>query len=121
MTMAFSVGQKCVCINGKWWDMNGQISTGPEMRETCEIVGIEPGGLLGGQFLSLAGYGGDQFHSYGFRPIVDRKTDIGFAHEILRTATTPALIDSETLRAFDRAYAEAYPGYVPEYVRRARG
>jgi hypothetical protein len=55
-----------------------------------------------------------------FRPLVERKTDISVFKEILRTVTKPQPVDAETLRAFDRAMADAYPGYVPEYVGRAR-
>jgi len=48
-----------------------------------------------------------------FRPVVDRKTDISFAHEILRTVTKTAPVDP----AFERAMAEAYPDRLPEYVK----
>lgn len=33
------------------------------------------------------------FNARAFRPIVERKTDIGFAHEILRKVNNPAVID----------------------------
>ena len=35
------------------------------------------------------GYGECSFHTEGFRPVEPRKTDISFAHEILRKATKP--------------------------------
>jgi hypothetical protein len=61
-------------------------------------------------FLELA------FLASRFRPVVDRKTDISFAHEILRTVTKTAPVDP----AFERALADA--GYMPtdRYVERNR-
>jgi hypothetical protein len=55
-----------------------------------------------------------------FRPLVEKKTDISFAHEILRTVTKPVPVDAETMRAFDRAMAEAYPSRQPDYIERHR-
>jgi hypothetical protein len=102
----FNVGQKVVFVGVKW-----------SLRKWCEMLrhpypgempikgriytieNITPIGcleLVGVQSPS-DGYWAAGFSPRVFRPIVERKTDIGFAHEILRKATRPAKIPALVL------------------------
>lgn len=97
--MTFRVGQKVVCVNhgnlpgqrGQHWDkgeeiFRGRVYTikrvfsyrGKTNVELCEVKRTRRATIVCGH----AGYAHERF-----RPIVERKTDITFAHEILRKAS----------------------------------
>ncbi len=84
--MAFRVGQKVVCVDDA---PRGYKSALVRKGGIYTIVGLpmapdgEPGVLLA-EVDADAPYG---FWQYRFRPLTERKTDISFAHEILRKAT----------------------------------
>jgi hypothetical protein len=85
--MTFRIGQKVVCIADRRGRVNDLGLPGFVKGHVYTITSFyeePPHGL----FLSTAELGprvGGQV--CGFRPIVERKTDIGFAHEILRKAS----------------------------------
>jgi hypothetical protein len=95
--MTFRVGQKVVCVDdrhsGEWsaqWVKIGSVYT-------VAAVGVEPhlptAHLRGIEYITIRLVGvmkPGSFASVRFRPIVERRTDISFAHEILRKATKPA-------------------------------
>jgi hypothetical protein len=71
------------------------------------------------------------YDSIHFRPLVERKTDISTLTSIADGSKriqiadpydvfTDVPVDAETLRAFDRAMAEAYPSRQPDYIERNR-
>jgi hypothetical protein len=103
--MMFKVGQKVVCIRadcdaGKYWGLQdapvlGRIYTVSAAEFTSSITGRQ---CIGIAELTPPPSGG--YRTSRFRPLVERKTDIGFAHEILRKASkkAPALADSPALR-----------------------
>lgn len=99
--MAWRVGMKCQCV-----DASGSLALVEGAVYTVLDIRLP--------FLCVDAYanqrpGGNSWYASRFRPLVDRKTDISFAHEILRTVTAPD-------PAFERAMAEAYPDRLPEYV-----
>jgi hypothetical protein len=118
--MAWRVGMKCECVrSGPSYIADGVL------KGSIYTVRDAYGDFFGNTGLLLEGITTGEFFPDGrergyiasaFRPLAEKKTDIGFAHEILRTVTKPVPVDAETMRAFDRAMAEAYPGYVPDYV-----
>ena len=84
--MIFRVGQKVVCVDAAEtnnWNipelMEGGIYT-ISWTDGPDVLLVEP------TFRSRFGLN-TPFRADRFRPIVERKTDIGFAHEILRKAT----------------------------------
>lgn len=87
--MTFRVGQKVVCV-----DASGQ-EVFIEKGAIYTIISISPCGV----YIRVADGGGHYKHR--FRPIVERKTDISFAHEILRKATKPTRSPAVSLH--DRA------------------
>lgn len=119
--MAWRVGMKVVCVDASdrgftmasWGadiPVEGEIYT---VLDVLDCYGIE--GLLLKEIRNTP----DWMYAYNsdrFRPLVERKTDISFAHEILRTVTKTAPVDP----AFERALADA--GYMPtdRYVERNR-
>jgi hypothetical protein len=92
--MTFHVGQKVVCIKrGSWANEFGAAGDEvfPSFGEVYTIRRIEDGRwlLLVEIVNRLREYGDGElgearFCASRFRPVVERKTDIGFAHEILR-------------------------------------
>lgn len=96
--MKFSIGQKVVCVdatrnpNGfsKFYPVEGRIYT---IRGFHIEPHIEDVGILLEEVVNPPTEWADRtscewpFASKRFRPIVERKTDIGFADEILRKAT----------------------------------
>jgi hypothetical protein len=100
--MAFRVGQKVVCVNAGdidgvpqangFWDegeeiVEGQVYTihstflhacGERLVRLVEVRRTP---------FSISCHGHDGYAAERFRPVVDRKTDISFAHEILRKAS----------------------------------
>jgi hypothetical protein len=122
--MAWRVGMKVVCVD----DTGLLVPHAPRLVvKGCvyQIIGFRsnmtrPANLLLADYPNYVGGADIGWLARRFRPLVERKTDIGWAHEILRTVTKPQPVDAETMRAFDRAYAEAYPGYVPDYIERHR-
>ena len=100
--MAFHVGQKVICVaapDGRtgWRDSRGAPADGPAVGEKYTIIGFDNHPMRGiyvaeyrrpdRTYLDGTEIGFDQSR---FRPIVERKTDISFAHEILRKAKAPA-------------------------------
>lgn len=75
----FQAGQKVVCID----DSNQGVFI--RVGEIYTIQSISPDG----KYLRVGSFGAGHYH-WRFRPLVERKTDIGFAHEILRKVTKPA-------------------------------
>lgn len=116
--MTFRVGQKIVCINDdgfndhRWcfnYPVKGEVYTvrelvtGPRgvpsirLIEIKNRVGFSDDGSMRGE---------PCFTMRRFRPVVKKKTDIGFAHEILRKASrTKETVASG--RARDRAICPA--------------
>lgn len=98
--MAFRIGQKVVCVDAKGSD--GIWYPGEEIEEgkvyTIHSVLTHP--TKGNPLVRLQElkrvpecmevWGHDGYGAYRFRPAVERKTDISFAHEILRKASKPA-------------------------------
>jgi hypothetical protein len=89
--MTFRVGQKVVCIDDKlhswpYWaegvepPVKGEVYTVASMPSISSIDGTLVISLLERR----NPFGG--FRVTRFRPVVDKTTDIGFAHEILRKA-----------------------------------
>lgn len=101
--MTFRVGQKVVCVDDKPFHENRGV---PEIKSgvvyTIRWVGEAPyapdrifGPVVRLQEVMRGPNGHPEWNDYPFsarrfRPIVERKTDISFAHEILRKATKPA-------------------------------
>jgi hypothetical protein len=91
----FRVGQKVVCV-----DDRSNLWTAPWIKRgrIYEIAGFtagtgDPLGLFpdsGSDVLLVGIHKPGGFAAARFRPVVERKTDIGFAHEILRKASKPA-------------------------------
>lgn len=95
--MAFYPGQKVVCVDdtplfGPWEDdcrpIKGKVYTIFQVGLTNSL---DPHARC----VSIVelGYGGP-YYERRFRPVVERKTDIGFAHEILRKVTKPQKADA---------------------------
>lgn len=93
--MAFRIGQRVVCIRGTGARVpyGDKVVICPEKGTTYTVRGIQPNPFTGGLQCLLLEEIHNPLHSSGlefdftadrFRPIVERKTDIGFAHEILR-------------------------------------
>jgi hypothetical protein len=130
MTMAFYVGQKVVRISGPETSPDGSIM--PKIGSIYTIRSIEDRSAgepvwKAGLAVTLAeivsaihpATGKEYaFLSTNFRPVVEKKTDISIFTEMLHQ--TPVPVDAETLRAFDRAMAEAYPSRQPDYIERHR-
>jgi len=121
MTMAWRVGMKCELVDDDWTPRRVPLQY-PVKGQVYVVRTVDISALSGRVGLRLQGIKNRRHPRIGaeygflasrFRPIVDRKTDISFAHEILRTVTKDAPIDP----AFERAWAEADPSRLPEYVR----
>jgi hypothetical protein len=95
--MTFRVGQKVVCVdaeNGLQWSRRW-VSVG-EIYEIAAVYPADPndgcadhlGSLWAVDLRGIMKPNG--FGALRFRPVVERKTDISFAHEILRKASKPA-------------------------------
>lgn len=83
----FQVGQKVVCV-AKGWNSRQKIA--PPYGAVCTVTNVYTTGS-GHLALEVAEYPAPAAPGYtagwgaiGFRPAVQRKTDISFAHEILR-------------------------------------
>lgn len=87
--MTFRVGQKVVCVNARGAieprPVKGRVYTVASVR-WVEFAERRPG--LGITLVELPTIETDDYYAeyfaWRFRPIVERKTDIGFAQEILR-------------------------------------
>lgn len=100
------VGQKVVCIKrGRWvcqefldqFPVYGQVLTIRSVRlcDECGVIGLRFAEVLNSEMLRADGTRDEpDFAAYRFRPVIARKTDIGFAHEILRRAQRE-LVDAE--------------------------
>ncbi len=96
--MSFHVGQKVVCISAA--SNNGGIPAGasePTLGDVGTIINVymprcqqlaielaewpQPGGIIGNRRYEPGWLAED------WRPLIERKTDIGFAHEILKKVT----------------------------------
>lgn len=91
--MTFRVGQRIVCVNDEFHcDTDGDLPKRGCIytvrwigcRPTDSGPGVMLHGLHGGYHSSGVEY---CFCATRFRPVVERKTDISFAHEILRKAS----------------------------------
>lgn len=95
----FHVGQRVVCVDASpsliEWASDDDIPVVGNVYTITRIfllksglafdlVEIHRGAIAAWVWNGMVGYG-----AYRFRPIISRKTDISFAHEILRTVTTP--------------------------------
>jgi hypothetical protein len=100
--MTFRVGQKVVCVDASgykglpWHDGSKLVKGSIYTVRACGLtLDGSPGLLLGEIKLVVTTnrvlVGRDCFYwAERFRPVVERRTDISFAHEILRKATKPA-------------------------------
>lgn len=98
----FRVGQKVVCWNADWPKANyygeeilPQKDEVYTIRELLEIAGrklLRVNEIRNPAMDYNFGEYECAFHITRFRPIVERETDISFAHEILRKHTLPALV-----------------------------
>jgi hypothetical protein len=99
--MTFRVGQKVVCINGyddlaKRYGCRGPVKGNVYTIREFDDRGSEPALRLVEITNPLKMHRNisepiePAFAVAAFRPVVERKTDIGFAHEILRKASKPA-------------------------------
>jgi hypothetical protein len=86
----FRVGQKVVCVDDT--GTFGICVKGRIYTVTRVMFGFTEQGVLLAEIAPPPEYPG--FASRRFRPAVDRKTDIGFAHEILRKASKRAPVKS---------------------------
>lgn len=86
--MNFRVGQKVVCVDSRCSYIDSARACPLQKGAVYAIAGIWRG-PSGTQHLQVSGFE-PHFHQRRFRPVVERKTDISFAHEILRKATKPA-------------------------------
>lgn len=94
----FRAGQKVVCVDGGDVDCEYDQGNGSTIGEICTVTNVymtDDGYLM----LELAEYPSPATNEYeagwmavDFRPVVERKTDIGFAQEILRKV--PQLVDA---------------------------
>lgn len=90
--MAFRIGQKVEYIGGLRIHGNEVGMPIPHMRTPYTVANVyELDGWSMIELVELPYPGSDiyypGFNARGFRPIVENKTDIGFAHEILRKAS----------------------------------
>lgn len=94
--MTFHIGQPVVCIKPGGWRELIVGETGPEFNEVYRIRSMD----RSAPFLTLRfeeivnpevryslGVVECSFAARWFRPVVERKTDIGFAHDILKEVT----------------------------------
>lgn len=133
--MAWRVGMKARCVNmtnsvAEVW-MDPVPAVGEEV--IVDEVWIDP--MDGGLCLTIAEYPrpraveryGDFYRGFcasRFRPLVDRKTDISTLTAIADGSRRVQIADpldhfasAPVDAAMERAMAEAYPGYVADYVR----
>jgi hypothetical protein len=94
--MTFRVGQKVVCINDKeihggFWAAGARPVAGAVYTIT-EIIPGAYGDYQALRFSEIRNAGDIGYRSSRFRPVAERKTDISFAHEILRKASKPARV-----------------------------
>lgn len=80
--MGFKVDQKVVCVDASDGPGDAYFH-GLRKGETYVIESLD-----GAACVSVAGIRGCWLAAR-FRPVVERKTDIGFAHEILQKASKP--------------------------------
>lgn len=100
--MTFRVGQKVVCVDATRYGPNSSMLREGAVYTIASVDGHEDfhgeyGVLLVEVTPTPAQGWREGFRASRFRPIVERKTDISFAHEILRKATKPARSPSHAL------------------------
>lgn len=103
--MTFRVGQKVVCVKGSPGDVaiRGAAGSRPVRGEIVTINTINYWPQKNRTLLTFVEHDNSRlinvydcsgiepgFDAECFRPVVERKTDISFAHEILRKASKPA-------------------------------
>jgi hypothetical protein len=107
----FRVGQKVICVDASGW-IRGLRWIYPVQGEAYTVRNIEPNAhgkicIRLEEIINPVGMARDGsmfcealFFASRFRPLVERKTDIGFAHEILRKVSkkAPALVHSSGVR-----------------------
>jgi hypothetical protein len=89
--MTFRIGQKVVCIDAQCAAGFDWYGFPPTEGAVYTVAGFGRNPVYGHEVIKIAELG----HPWGykprrFRPVVERKTDISFAHEILRKASKPA-------------------------------
>lgn len=101
------VGQKVACIKRGLWSDQELLEQFPVFGQTLTIraITLDRYGVCGLMFAEIINrptwweegqYCEAGFAERHFRPVVERKTDIGFAHEILRRAQRER-VDGETV------------------------
>lgn len=82
MDCKFQVGQRVVCVHeGRWFHWSTP-SVGPKRGDICTIARITP--LDSDTYLWFSdSFPGAAFQHRGFRPLVERKTDISVFQRIL--------------------------------------
>lgn len=94
----FHVGQKVVCVDDTG-DRVGRTETFPVKGvvytiRACGQYGVHLEEIINQPQQYIQDYGEVFFKARRFRPLIERKTDIGFAHEILRKATRKRSVDA---------------------------
>lgn len=94
----FHVGQKVVCVrHPEDLEYNCGCSNVPQFKQIYTIRGLETDPSNGEVYLLLEeivnpprlypdGYGEECFHHSGFRPVIERKTDISVFTALLNTS-----------------------------------
>lgn len=95
----FRVGQKVVCVDDEPSNLGGSRRAAPIKGHIYTVSAVGLTNILDPQQLPCILVEELERHPYEahwatrFRPITERKTDISFAHEILRKATKQADTD----------------------------
>lgn len=78
----FHVGQKVVCIESKWEKITGPHNpVGPKAGQVLTIIGMVE--MNGETYIGFPEWDGHGYHHSGFRPVVERKTDISIFRAML--------------------------------------
>lgn len=120
--MAWRAGMKCECIDISGGGVVEHDDVLPVVGGKYTVTGVYEGPYFGELLLILAecprgkatvADGIFGYRATRFRPL----TDISLLEEIRDGKRRVADADTPVDPAFERAMAEAYPGYVPAYVR----
>lgn len=121
--MTFRVGPKVVCIGDRWASVAeilpviGRIYTVRAIIDHRDGCGIRLREIKNKREQYVDGFVECCFDTSGFRPIIDKKTDIGFAHEIL-LIQAQRIMPSTAPEA--KPLKEALDGYFPQSAQIAR-
>lgn len=98
--MSFRIGQKVICIDDRG-DKDGRSEIFPVKGSVYTIRAFHPEGdsILLEEIVNepreyWQRFGELYFMLRRFRPLIERKTDIGFAHEILKKTTRKRSVDA---------------------------